>query len=300
MSRKINASVCAILASVSITIRQATPADAEMAGHICYEAFFKINTDHNFPPDIPNAEMAIGFCNILFSHPRFYCVVAEEDGKIIGSNCLDERSSISGIGPITVDPTVQNRGIGRELMRVVMDRAKKKNAPGVRLVQAAFHNRSLSLYTNLGFEVREPLAVVAGKTILREVADCKVRPATMDDIAACSQICLAVHGHHRGAELTDGIHQGLAYVVERGGRITGYTSTMGFFGHSLGLMNEDVMALIAGSGDFQGPGIFIPSRNTELFRWALAQGLRVTQPMTLMSMGLYNEPKGAFLPSVTF
>ena len=29
-------------------------------------------------------------------------------------------------------------------------------------------------------------------------------------------------------------------------------------------------------------------------------GLRVVQPMTLMSMGLYNEPKGAFLPSVLY
>ena len=75
---------------------------------------------------------------------------------------------------------------------------------------------------------------------------------------------------------------------------------MGFFGHTVGESNIDVMALIAGSGPFHGPGIFIPSRNTELFRWCLTQGLRVMQPMTLMSMGLYNEPKGAFLPSVTF
>jgi len=300
VSRKIDANCCAILTSVSITIRQASVADAAVAGRICYEAFYKINSEHNFPPDIPSPDIATGFCNILFGHPGFYCVVAEENGKIVGSNCLDERSSISGIGPITVDPGVQNRGTGRALMQAVMDRVKEKNAPGVRLVQAAFHNRSLSLYTNLGFEVREPLSVVQGKTVVREIPGCKVRPAAMDDLDACNQVCLAVHGHHRGGEVADGIHQGLAYVVERAGRITGYTATMGFFGHSVGLMNEDVMALIAGSGDFQGPGIFIPSRNTELFRWALAQGLRVTQPMNLMSMGLYNEPKGAFLPSVTF
>lgn len=291
---------CCILAFVSVTIRQAAPADTEIAGKICFEAFYAINQAHNFPPDIPNAEIAIGFCQILFAHPGFYCVVAEENGKIVGSNCLDERSSISGIGPITIDPNAQNRGVGRALMQAVMDRAREKNAPGVRLVQAAFHNRSLSLYTNLGFEVREPLEVVQGKTVLREIPGCKVRPATNADVEACNRVCMAVHGHHRGGELVDGIAQGLAYVVERGGRITGYTATMGFFGHTVGELNIDVMALIAGSGDFQGPGIFIPSRNSELFRWVLAQGLRVTQPMTLMSMGLYNEPKGAFLPSVTF
>jgi hypothetical protein len=28
--------------------------------------------------------------------------------------------------------------------------------------------------------------------------------------------------------------------------------------------------------------------------------LRVVQPMTLMSVGLYNEPRGAFMPSVLY
>ncbi len=289
-----------ILLLVPLTIRQATPADAAVAGKICFEAFYKINSDHNFPADIPSPEIATGFCTELFRHPRFYNVVAEEGGRIIGSNCLDERSSIFGIGPITVDTTTQNRGVGKALMHAVLDRVRQQNAPGVRLVQAAFHNRSLSLYTNLGFAVREPLTVVSGTTVTRQIGGCHVRPAETADLEACNVLCEKVHGHHRGGELSDGIAQGTAMVVERHGRITGYTSLMGFFGHSLGEVNVDLMALIAATPMFHGPGIFVPSRNTELFRWCLAQGLRVTQPMTLMSMGLYNEPAGVFLPSVTF
>ena len=38
---------------------------------------------------------------MMFSHPGFYGVVAESDGRIIGSNCLDERSPIAGVRPIT-------------------------------------------------------------------------------------------------------------------------------------------------------------------------------------------------------
>src|SRR5689334_18395302 len=110
----------------SFTIRQATPADAAVAGKICFEAFFKINSDHNFPADIPSPEIATGFCDLLFRHPKFYNVVAEEDGRIIGSNCLDERSTISGIGPITVDPTTQNRGVGKALMQAVLDRVRER------------------------------------------------------------------------------------------------------------------------------------------------------------------------------
>jgi hypothetical protein len=32
----------------------------------------------------------------------------------------------------------------------------------------------------------------------------------------------------------------------------------------------------------------------------LEQGLRIVQAMTLMSIGLYNEPRQAFLPSIVY
>src|SRR5271163_4345743 len=149
----------------TVTIRRAIPEDAPACGQICYEAFHKINTDHNFPPDVPEPARGVGLLTQLFSNPGFYCVVAESDGRIVGSNCLDERSAIAGVGPITIDPTTQNRGVGRKLMEAVLDRARERNFAGVRLVQAAFHNRSLSLYTTLGFDVREPLAVFQGPAI---------------------------------------------------------------------------------------------------------------------------------------
>lgn len=39
----------------------------------------------------------------------------------------------------------------------IMERAKYKNFPGVRLIQTAYHNRSLALYAILGFEIRAPI-----------------------------------------------------------------------------------------------------------------------------------------------
>jgi hypothetical protein len=59
-------------------------------------------------------------------------------------------------------------------------------------------------------------------------------------------------------------------------------------------------AVIASSKSFRCPGILVPSRNSALLRWCLANGLQVVQPMTLMSVGLYNEPGGAWLPSILF
>jgi GNAT superfamily N-acetyltransferase len=286
--------------SAAVTIRRAAPEDAPVCGQICYEAFYKINTDHNFPPDVPEPGRGIGLMTQLFSHPGFYCVVAEANGAIVGSNCLDERNPIAGLGPITISPHAQNQGAGRKLMDAVLDRARERNFLGIRLVQAAFHNRSLSLYAMLGFNVREPLAVMNGPAIHKVAEEFTVRKAAPADLEACNQVALRVHGHHRGGELADAIGRGTAMVVERHGRITGYASALAFSGHSVAETTPDLQAIIAASDRFEGPGILVPSRNSELFRWCLANGLRVVEPMTLMSMGLYNEPKGAFLASILY
>ena len=318
---------------MNLILRPGKPADANACATICYEAFKTIAEAHNFPPDIPSSEVAATFLNWMFSHPGFYTVVAELDGKIIGSNVLDERNSIAGVGPITVDPAVQNKTAGRQLMEDVLDRCARKKAPGVRLVQAAYHNRSLSLYTKFGFVVREPLvclqsphvgqashlshsttaivgqasrlsdsaAATAEPPVLsQELPGYAVRPAAETDLAACNRVCRRVHGHDRGGELQDAIQQKTATVVEHRGHITGYATIIGFFGHAVGETNEELKALIGAAPAFAGPGFLLPARNAELFRWCLGNGLRVTQPMTLMSLGLYNEPAAAFLPSITY
>src|ERR1700736_6918900 len=91
----------------SITIRCAKPKDAQVCGRICFDAFYKISTNHGFPPDFPSPDVAVGLLSMMFSHPEFYCVVAESDGCTVGSNCLDERSAIASLGPITVNPSIQ-------------------------------------------------------------------------------------------------------------------------------------------------------------------------------------------------
>ncbi len=282
-----------------MNIRRATPEDAAVCGRICYDAFTKISTDHNFPPDFPSPEHGRQVLGMMFSHPGFFCVVAEEEGKILGSNCLDERSPVFGIGPITVDPSAQNRGAGRAMMNAVLDRTRESNAPGVRLVQAAFHNRSLALYTTLGFDPREPLSCLQGPAIGKKIEGCDVRPAVEADLDACNRLCVHVHGTDRAGELKDGIGRG-AVVVERHGRITGYSSLLGFFGHTVAETNLDLQALIASAEKFEGPGILVPTRNAELLRWCLSNGLRIKQPLTLMTVGLYNEPSGSYLPSILY
>jgi len=285
---------------MNLKLRPGMPDDAQACGAICYQAFKHISEAHNFPPDFPSADVATGLLSWMLKHPKFYSVVAEIDGQIVGSNFLDERNVIAGLGPITVDPGTQNRAVGRQLMEAAHERARTGNFTGVRLIQAGFHTRSLSLYAKLGYDVREHLACMQGKPLTLSVGGHAVRPATEADVERCNRVCRHVHGHDREGELRDAITKGSASVVEHDGRITGYATIIGFFGHAVGESNEDLKALIGAAQEFAGPGFLLPTANGELFRWCLGNGLRVTQPMTLMTKGLYNEPAGAFLPSILY
>lgn len=283
-----------------VTLRAGAPQDAAECGRINYQAFKAIAEQHNFPPDFPSVEVATAVISMLLGHPGFYKVVAEADGRIVGSNFLDERSSIAGVGPITVDPAVQNQAIGRQLMLDVMARAETKRFAGVRLVQAAYHARSLSLYTKLGFNSREELCTFQGAPPGIEIPGRKVRSAQESDLEACNRLCRSVHGFDRGSEVVDAIGQGSATVVEHAGRITGYSTSLAWFGHSVAEANDDLEALIAAAKFYAGPGFLAPVRNGELMRWCLGHGLRVRQVNTLMTIGLYQEPEGAWLPSVLY
>ena len=285
---------------MSIVFRAGTKEDAQVCGHICWNAFTMISRAHNFPPDFPSAEVATGLVSHLLSRPDIYSVVAEAEGKIVGSNFLWEGDRIGGIGPITIDPGFQNKGVGRGLMQNVIAHAEEKNSAGVRLVQSGFHMRSLTLYTKLGFQVREPLVNMNGKPLNRSIEGFPVRAAEQNDLEACNELCRAIHGHDRSNELRGAMEQKTATVVERNGRITGYATVVGFFGHAVAASNDDLKALIAAAPEIAGPGLLLPSRNTELFGWCLEQGLRVIQPLNLMSRGLYKEPSGPFLPSILF
>jgi hypothetical protein len=100
--------------------------------------------------------------------------------------------------------------------------------------------------------------------------------------------------------LLGAIKQGSAMLVEHGGAVTGYATLIGFFGHAVGRTNEELKALMGAAPAFQGPCVLLPTRNGELFRWCLKHGLRVVYPTTLMSLGLYQEPSGSFLPSILY
>jgi GNAT superfamily N-acetyltransferase len=291
----------AMAAAEKITLREPEASDAARCAEIVFEAFGAIHDHHRFQRDFPAIEAAAGLLDMFIAHPQIWGVLAEVDGQIVGSNFLDERSPIRGVGPITVAPEGQDSGVGRRLMEAVLERGKE--APGIRLLQDAFHMRSLALYEMLGFDVKEGVAVVTGSPRERAPSDHEVRPLEDQDLDACEELCLAVHGYERTNELRDAQQAFTPFVALRDGRIVAYASAVNFWpmNHGVAQTAADMHALIIGAAaSIDEPLAFLAPLRSELFRWSLQQGLRLVKPMNVMALGDYRDPQGSWFPSVLY
>jgi hypothetical protein len=197
-------------------------------------------------------------------------VVAEQDGRLVGSNFLTMGDQIGGIGPVTVSPAVQGSGVG-----------------------------TISLYAALGFQVREPLLALVGTLRESTPRDQLVRPLGPEDIPACEELCIRVHGSGRTSDVRKASEP---FVVTRGGRLTGYltSATRWQASHGVAESEHDMQALLAGSSAATGRpvALLLPTRQASLFRWCLVNGLKGHRAMTLMSMGAHNHPSGTWFPSL--
>ncbi|MFD2091427.1 GNAT family N-acetyltransferase [Blastococcus deserti] len=287
-----------------VHLRPMRPDDTAEAARIMFEAFAGIADRHGFPRDF-TPESARQLVDAFQPHPSIWAVVAERDGRVVGSNFLDVRSPVAGVGPITVDPDAQASGVGRLLMGAVLDRAAATpGTEGVRLLQDSFNTASLALYASLGFVATDPVALMGGRPTTAPFPRVEVRPLTEEDVDACARLHQAVHGYERTAELRDAMAAPhlQPLVAVRAGRVVAYATTLHAFGaaHAVAETEDDLAALIAGglAATDAEASFLLPVRQHILFRWCLAAGLRVIKPMTYMAYGPYRRPEGAWLPSV--
>lgn len=283
--------------------------DVKAAGALCYRAFETIDTKHGFIVEFASEEATIEFMEGCVDNPHCACVVVEDkqSGKLIGGNCLwDEGDDVHCVGPIYVDPSFQGHGLGRTLMQVVVRYGQEvRKAKSIRLTQA-FHNmHSFSLYSSLGFQLREPVHILAPRKwpLPESCAPLHLctRASTMDDVASMIDLCRQVHGFARSADIIRHTKDGKGFVVENvsDGKLMGYAVSYGEEGHAVGMDNDSIKALICACKGLEGcMGIFVPSRNHELIKWCLSAGMRTLAGCNIMTLGEYTEPKLPYLPSI--
>lgn len=279
--------------------------DVVSCGKIGYEAHEAISSAHGYPSEQPSEEFGISLIKRLLDNPNSWGVLAERQGKTLGSIFLHKfpPSPVAVIGPLTVHPAAEGGGVGRMLMDAALAQARKQSHDRIRLVQSPSHIRSFVLYTKSGFILREPLFMMQGQPLKRRVntGSANVHLVRDDsDISACNLLCKSVHGFSREMELRQAKDQGVATMIEQDGVTTGYAAGIGIFGHAVTRSNEDLKALIASAFTILGPGFFASARNHELINWLLENGFKIGWPANLMAVGPYQEPLTPFLPSLAY
>ena len=146
---------------MNLKIRSIEQADVEACGNVGYQAHMGISSAHGYPSEQPSIEFAVSMIRTLLASPNSWGALAEREGRILGSIFLHvfPPSPVAAIGPLTVHPTAEG-GVGRALMDMVLDEARKRQLDQVRLVQSPSHIRSFVLYTKCGFTLREPLLLM--------------------------------------------------------------------------------------------------------------------------------------------
>jgi predicted N-acetyltransferase YhbS len=289
---------------MSLIIRPIEQNDAEICGKIGYEAHKTISSAHGYHSEQPSEEFGIGLIKRLLDNPNSWGVLAERQGKTLGSIFLHKfpPSPVVVIGPLTVHPSSEG-GVGKKLMYAALDHAQKQNHNQIRLVQSPSHIRSFVLYTKTGFYLREPLFLMEGQPLNIGInkSSTTVRPVHDDsDIFECNGLCKLTYGFSREMELRQAKDQGVATMIEKDGVITGYAAGIGIFGHAVAKSNDDLKSLIANASAILGPGFFVPARNHEIINWLLEKGFQIGWPANLMTIGPYQEPQIPFLPSLAY
>src|SRR6266540_6262478 len=188
---------------MALEIVPARPEHVSELGRICYEAFKDISDRHHFPSDFESVQFARMILGMLVQGETEYGATALWNGQPAGSNFLMTADQVGGLGPISVEVSLQGLKIGRALMQDVIDHARESGVEMVRLLQDSFNMTSLALYASLGFDTKEPVAVM--QPTPGEQIDESVRPVTKADLEVVEELSQRIYRVSRRNEVASGI-----------------------------------------------------------------------------------------------
>jgi GNAT superfamily N-acetyltransferase len=284
-----------------ISIQPIRPEHVPPAAKICFEAFGALQDRHGVERDFDSIETAGMVVGMFASRPDFAGFVAiDDDGRtLLGSNFLGFSDPVAGVGPITVRPDAQSRGVGKLLMLAVMDEAARRGIAQVRLMQEAINTTSLSLYTKLGFDWREACALM--RPAPAPADDPRARPVTEADLPAIAAISARYYHAPRVNEVAGFLRMQLpGAILRRDGREVGYFFP-GLLGHGFAETPDDMAALITHAARHAPPPLLrmiLPLSQHALHRALLARGCRTIKLFNYMTTGDYRAPEGAWMPCI--
>ena len=291
------------MTEITLMIRRMEERDVTRAGGVIAAAFNDVFLRHGFPQPFPSPEVGIGLARGYLRLEPQECFVAVEGGQVIGSGFLHLRGDTAGIGPITVDPACQAKGVGKEIMMTIIRTGR--HCPSLRLVQDAFNTVSFPLYSKLGFAACGTVIALVGQELhpagrTRGIA---IRELTADDTARVTALDAKLTGITRPQDVHYFLGQPPQLLSLVDGKLAGYlcllrTGAGTFLGPAAATEPAVLRALISQAIEMEQGKILrlrLPSRHAELFRDLMKMGFRVETLQTYMVRGPWKTPKGTDL-----
>lgn len=222
------------------TIRDMTKDDVEGVGVVLFDAFTAASERYRYAPRFRTREEALALAWAMFRYPAMDVLVAEAEGRVVGSCGLNLRGSNGGIGPVSIDPGFHGKGTGRELLAAATDRGSSLRS--LRALQESFNPASFVMGYALGYL---PVATVlelhrkGGSGPPPEPCD-QIDVLTPADVDELADFDAPRSRFDRRVDLAHFARWGSILVYRSGSRIRGYLSCLaGSTGVQLGPLVAD-------------------------------------------------------------
>jgi GNAT superfamily N-acetyltransferase len=286
-------------------IRRMTRADITEVGRIGVEAFNDLMARHNRPPLYPDPQVGPLAATAYFTTDPECSYVATDAGRVVGSIFYRRRGETVSVGPATVAPTEQGKGIGTRLFQEVI--RLEPGAPSMRVMQDSLNLASFELLVRVGYALGEEVAMLTLPAGFREdrEGDAEVRAASADELGDVLAMDRRVSGSDRKKDFEFLRRFGKVLVLCSGRTVHGYLAQMPTPGRTMlgpggaeepGALLRLVFHAVAETlGDLS---LLVPAWKVELLKPLLDGGFHLVGLTNLMFRGGWHEPAGAYAYSL--
>ena len=270
------------------------------------DSFNDLYERRGFGPIVADVSVGRVIAETYLVHDPEHCLVVEFDGRLAGSAFLHPRGPVAGIGPVTIEPRMQGRGLGRALVGALCERADRLAIPSTRLIQDAFNENSFALYARLGFRPQRVLSRASFLPVrapaLRETR--AARAGDLDAIAALEEDLLGFSRRRDYALLR---RVGEVFILPGSGGVEGWAGrivrgSVAVLGPVLSRRVEGMRRLIdEGSGDLPAGTevrLLVPADIPDALDMLSPRGLEVHSLCNYMVRGTFGGIRGCYVPTL--
>jgi GNAT superfamily N-acetyltransferase len=290
---------------MTFEIRRMTREDIPEVGRIGVEAFNDLMARHNRPPLYPDPQVGPLAATAYLSIDPERSLVAMDENRIIGSIFYRRRGETVSVGPATVAPAAQGRGVGTKLFQTVIER--EPNARSMRIMQDSLNLASFELLVRIGYSLGEEVAMFTLPAGFREEheSDPTVRVARAEDLVEILALDRRLFGSDRKRDFEFLRRFGKILAIHSGKALDGYLAQMPTPGRIMlgpgGADSPEALRRLVqhAVGETLGElSLLVPARDYENIKPLLATGFRLVGLSNLMFRGSWNPPSGAYAYSL--